>query len=419
MFWFKPQLRSLSAFVFHHAVFLLLIRSCAGLSQVIVPMQPIVVTIGDDIILPCHLEPATDAVAMTCEWSRSDLNPRFVHVWHEREELVINQHPSYKGRTSLSTNKLKLGDISLKLSGVKLSDNGTYKCFIPELRTESTIKLVVGLASSPVINLAGNDRDTGAVVLECESKGWYPEPEVLWLDSEGNLLSAGPTETVRGPDDLYTVSSRVTVEKRHSNSFTCRVQQNNINQTREAHIHVEDDFFNICSSSALHITIGLLVVAVVITAAVCVIWKWRHSFSDFLCKDIKRHYKDENEQGGEHLVAKRRKKVRLQKEIKCWIEQLQEQLEEDKKLSRELEKKMRSVDAEVTEKMGDKTKNKADGYLKLKTILTDVKHKLEDQQMGHEKLLMDAKKALEMIEEGFDIKEGGEKEPSEVNSLRE
>ena len=61
---------------------------------------------------------------------------------------------------------------------------------------------------------------------------------MFWLDGEGNLLSAGPTETVRGPDDLYTVSSRVTVEKRHSNSFTCRVQQNHINQIRETLIHV-------------------------------------------------------------------------------------------------------------------------------------------------------------------------------------
>ena len=61
---------------------------------------------------------------------------------------------------------------------------------------------------------------------------------MFWLDGEGNLLSAGPTETVRGPDDLYTVSSRVTVEKRHNNSFTCRVQQNHTNQTREAQIHV-------------------------------------------------------------------------------------------------------------------------------------------------------------------------------------
>ncbi len=81
-------------------------------------------------------------------------------------------------------------------------------------------------------------KDSNGVSLQCESKGWYPKPEVLWLDGEGNVLSAGPAETVKGPDDLFSVSSRVTVEKRHSNRLTCRVQQRNINQTRETHIHV-------------------------------------------------------------------------------------------------------------------------------------------------------------------------------------
>ncbi len=104
----------------------------------------------------------------------------------------------------------------------------------------------LGAVSSPGISLAGIHKASSGVMLDCRSEGWYPEPEVLWLDGEGNLLSAGPTETVRGPDDLYTVSSRVTVEKRHSNSFTCRVQQKNINQTRETHIHVpgRNDFYN-------------------------------------------------------------------------------------------------------------------------------------------------------------------------------
>ncbi|XP_038588185.1 butyrophilin subfamily 2 member A2-like isoform X2 [Micropterus salmoides] len=98
------------------------------------------------------------------------------------------------------------------------------------------IQSVGGAVSSPIIQVVSDNSDS--VVLQCESAGWYPEPEVFWLDGEGNLLSAGPTETVRGPDDLYTVSSRVTVEKRHSNSFTCRVQQKDINQTRETHIQV-------------------------------------------------------------------------------------------------------------------------------------------------------------------------------------
>ncbi|XP_069580695.1 butyrophilin subfamily 2 member A1-like [Brachyistius frenatus] len=226
--------------------------------QLIGPTQPMVATRGDDITLPCHLAPATDLSDITLEWARPDLDPRFVLVRRSGQELEGKQHQSFKGRTSLFTDELKNGNVSLKLSNVKIPDGGTYRCFIPELQKDSFVQLVVGAASSPDIIIAGLDelnesyKSSSGLMLDCKSAGWYPEPEVLWLDAEGNLLSAGPTESVRGPDDLYTVSSRVTVEKRHSNSFTCRVQQNNINQTREVHIHLPDEFFvSPCSSAAL------------------------------------------------------------------------------------------------------------------------------------------------------------------------
>uniref|UniRef100_A0A667WMC7 Ig-like domain-containing protein n=1 Tax=Myripristis murdjan TaxID=586833 RepID=A0A667WMC7_9TELE len=204
--------------------------------QLIGPPQPIVARVGDDVILPSHLDPPVDVAAKTVEWARSDTaERRFVHVWRGGRDFLLNQHPSYKGRTSLFTDKLKNGDVSLKLSEVKISDEGKYRCFIPLLHRESFVELVVGAASSPVLNVT---KSSSGVALECESKGWYPEPELFWLDAEGKLLSAGAPETVRGPDGLYTVSSRVTVEKSHSNSFTCRVQQQSINQSRDTHIHV-------------------------------------------------------------------------------------------------------------------------------------------------------------------------------------
>ncbi|XP_067381136.1 butyrophilin subfamily 3 member A2-like [Channa argus] len=231
----RSSLRTISVLVVH-----LLIHFCGGQSQLIASVQPIVARVGDDIMLPCHLEPAMDVAAKTLEWTRPDLNNIFVHVWRSGQELVKTKHPSYTGRTSLFTDELKHGNMSLKLSGVKLSDKGTYKCFIPDLKTQSTVEVVVAsdAAAPPVISFSGVDESTSEVVLQCESKGWYPQPEVLWLDGEGNVLSAGPTETVRGPDDLYTVSSRVTVDKRHGHRFTCRVQQNIINQTRDTHIDV-------------------------------------------------------------------------------------------------------------------------------------------------------------------------------------
>ncbi|XP_075948269.1 butyrophilin subfamily 3 member A2-like [Anarhichas minor] len=261
-----------SVLVFHPTVvLLLLINCCKGQLQVIGPRLPIVAIAGGDIILPCHIKPAVDAASTAVEWTRPDLKPRFVHKWRSGQELLDDQHPLYKGRTSLFIDKLKFGDISLKLSRVKLSDKGTYRCFVPTLNIDSTVELVFGSVSSPDIMIS---KVSNGVLLECKSKGRYLMPEMLWLDSEGNLLSAGPTETVRGPDHLSTVSSRVTVEKRHSNSFTCRVQQRTINQTRETHICLSADLFMVQCSSAIRISICLAVCIVSVGAAVLLVWKW-------------------------------------------------------------------------------------------------------------------------------------------------
>ncbi|XP_030286865.1 butyrophilin subfamily 3 member A2-like [Sparus aurata] len=242
-----------------HVLVLLLVRPqtpcVTGHVQVVGPAQPVVAAVGQDIVLPCHLEPAANASEMTVEWTRPDLEPRFVYVWRDGVELESKKHPVYEGRTSVFSDELKHGNISLKLSRVRISDEGRYRCFIPDVG-DSSVQLIPGAVSSPFI-VRIERSSSGHVVLQCESTGWYPEPEVFWLDGEGNLLSAGPTETVRGPDDLYTVSSRVTVEKRHSNSFTCRVQQNHTNQTRETLIHVSDDIFEAQHSSGAVIALAV------------------------------------------------------------------------------------------------------------------------------------------------------------------
>uniref|UniRef100_A0A3Q3E194 Ig-like domain-containing protein n=1 Tax=Labrus bergylta TaxID=56723 RepID=A0A3Q3E194_9LABR len=102
-------------------------------SQVVAPSLPIVAMVGDDIILPCRLDPPVDTSDMTVEWVRLDLDPRFVYVWHDGVELESKKQVSFRN-----------GDVSLKLSGVKLSDEGNYRCFIPTLAKETTVKLVVG-----------------------------------------------------------------------------------------------------------------------------------------------------------------------------------------------------------------------------------------------------------------------------------
>uniref|UniRef100_A0A671UVA2 Ig-like domain-containing protein n=1 Tax=Sparus aurata TaxID=8175 RepID=A0A671UVA2_SPAAU len=144
----KAELSFFKTSVLQYTVILLLLTgSCGGQAQDAQPPLRMVTLVGEDVVLPCRLEPPLDAVSKSVEWARPDLEPRFVHVWHEGRDLLINQNPSYRGRTSVSIDKLKQGDLSLLLSAVKLSDNGLYRCYFPSKDKKTHVELVVGECS--------------------------------------------------------------------------------------------------------------------------------------------------------------------------------------------------------------------------------------------------------------------------------
>uniref|UniRef100_A0A8P4KQD8 Ig-like domain-containing protein n=1 Tax=Dicentrarchus labrax TaxID=13489 RepID=A0A8P4KQD8_DICLA len=124
-----------------------------GQPRVVGSLQPVVTHIGDDVILPCRLQPSLNVERLTVEWSRPDLKPDpsdwltlIVHLHRGGHENTDMKLRSYIGRTELSKDGLKSGDISLKILNVTLEDGGRYRCFIPKLKgpvKESVVTLVV------------------------------------------------------------------------------------------------------------------------------------------------------------------------------------------------------------------------------------------------------------------------------------
>ncbi|XP_014878048.1 butyrophilin subfamily 2 member A1-like [Poecilia latipinna] len=354
---------------------------------------------GDDVVLPCHVDPPQDLSQFTVEWGRPDLKPRFVHVWHNQKEYLADQNKVFKGRTSLFNDKLKDGNFSLKLSDVRHSDNGRYRCYNPKEKTEYFIQLLVGSASSPGASLSGLDVSSSGVMLDCSAAGWYPEPEMFWLDGDGNIMSAGAAEKSTDPDGVYTVSSRVTVEKRNNNNFTCRVQQRDINQSRETHIHVPDDFFINESSCSVSISFNVILVVMVVLGVAFIIWMKKQN------KEEKKKLKKISEEQMKLIPAARleeelEKRNKDQKIIDQQIKSLTEMLEELKEQKKQLtdqtmeadkmieedEKKFKAVDDEVTNQTGNKIEKKAQGYLKLKEIIAESKEKLTKRKQDHQKV---------------------------------
>uniref|UniRef100_A0A3P8Q2P3 Ig-like domain-containing protein n=1 Tax=Astatotilapia calliptera TaxID=8154 RepID=A0A3P8Q2P3_ASTCA len=116
---------------------------------------PIIAAPGDDVILPCHLEPTFNVQGMTVEWSKPDLKPdpsdrlsrvEYVHLYRDRQEVPDMKMASYFRRTELFMDDMKHGNISLKILNVSEEDNGRYRCFIPKLRSRvksAIVELIV------------------------------------------------------------------------------------------------------------------------------------------------------------------------------------------------------------------------------------------------------------------------------------
>ena len=127
----------------HWAVFFF-VQLPKGQSNLICSSQPIIALAGDDVILPCRLDPPISASSRAVEWTKPGLDPAYIHVHQDGRLVYQSQNPLYNYRTALFVDQLINGNVSMKLFKVKISDAGKYKCFLPSLWKDSFIQLTVG-----------------------------------------------------------------------------------------------------------------------------------------------------------------------------------------------------------------------------------------------------------------------------------
>ncbi|XP_071340638.1 V-set domain-containing T-cell activation inhibitor 1-like [Trachinotus anak] len=93
----------------------------------------------ESCILPCSFQTGSDLVI---HWKMAEDD---VHSYYHNQDQLKHQDQHFRNRTSLFKDQISRGNASLLLTGVKVQDQGRYRCYTGSERgrTESFINLTV------------------------------------------------------------------------------------------------------------------------------------------------------------------------------------------------------------------------------------------------------------------------------------
>ncbi|CAM4655692.1 unnamed protein product, partial [Caretta caretta] len=210
---------------------------------VIGPRDPVTAILGQETVLPCHLSPRMSAANMEVRWFRSAVST-IVHLYRDGKDQYEGQVPEYRGRTELLKAGLTDGNVHLRILNIRPSDEGQYHCFVQDgtFYEEAVLELrVAGLGSAPLISVEGHQ--DGGIRVVCRSAGWYPEPEVLWKDFNGQRLPSLSETKSRGDNNLFETETALIVTEHSNQNLSCCITNTVLNQDKESAVYIADLFF--------------------------------------------------------------------------------------------------------------------------------------------------------------------------------
>ncbi|KAK3559672.1 hypothetical protein QTP86_013919, partial [Hemibagrus guttatus] len=156
------------------------------------PAGPLIVQLGDSVMLPCFVETPLPLEDLEVEWKRID-SETLVHLWQNGESRSESQDQLYHERAHFFPEKIVQGNYSLLLTDVTSKDAGVYKCTVyKKLDSGETLielkeieRLIVS-GAHVISAYAGED-----ITLNCSVDSHLPPEdieEVSWKKMDEDIL---------------------------------------------------------------------------------------------------------------------------------------------------------------------------------------------------------------------------------------
>ncbi|XP_032407933.1 programmed cell death 1 ligand 1-like [Xiphophorus hellerii] len=238
----------------------------AGIAKM--PETSMSCVLNQDCILPCRIKNRIDSV----RWSYE--NPPSEIVSYDQGNIRYSE--SFRSRASLFEDQISRGNGDLLLRGVKVDDEGEYKCIPVIPRQPSDLELgrpplsyiiVVHLAVEAPVSDIRIHQDGNRIT--CSSEGIYPQPELTWsTEPPSNTALQNRTTVHQTEEKLYDISSSLTVPDGSDRIYSCTIRTSRNQRRATLNIPASVDFsgaeVTICCTSSDYYGTSL-------------VWRFNHS----------------------------------------------------------------------------------------------------------------------------------------------
>ncbi|XP_078422497.1 butyrophilin subfamily 3 member A3-like [Cetorhinus maximus] len=254
----------------HYVALLLLVTliSVYGKFLVLGPDDPVVTTAGEDALLECQVVPDISVRNMVVKWLKSGLDSP-VHVYRNGKDDTVAQHRDHRGRTELFKDELTKGNISLRIKNTTVFDQGGYTCSVDDKTDSETFTLrleVLGFGCEPWIQMKGYVKN--GIELVCKSNGWFPEPEIQWINEDGHNLIQSEARSQQDSKGLVDVQRNIVITRESKNKLTCRIRNGQLNTEQGVTVRISDDMFPTVPDWLVPLLISICLLIVAISALI-------------------------------------------------------------------------------------------------------------------------------------------------------
>ncbi|KAM5323356.1 putative selection and upkeep of intraepithelial T-cells protein 1 homolog isoform 1-T2 [Glossophaga mutica] len=203
----------------------------------------ILAPLGGVVELSCQLSPPQSAEHMEIRWFR-DRYTQPAHLYKNGKDLYGETISRYVERTELLKGAIQEGKVTLRIFNVSVDDDGQYHCFFRDGDFyEEAIREVKVTATSLEVQIHVHPPNIKGLLVECNSRDWFPQPQMEWRDSKGRVIPATSESHSQGVDKLFNMKMTLLLTQSSRENITCYLRNPVTGQEQRTSIALSDQLF--------------------------------------------------------------------------------------------------------------------------------------------------------------------------------